>query len=108
MLKKTIFLILPFISSFALGQNINVHVDNAIYDRVINANAFAYGYQEMVSDGQGGKMPNPQSKESFVAENIEEDLKERTINYEVMVSRREAELLQSENSKTDIKPKRKR
>ncbi len=35
----------------------------------------AFGYQDMISDGQGGQIANPQSKAQFIQQKVDEHFK---------------------------------
>lgn len=64
-----------------VNYNINLTIPDALALEMVNLFAPEFGYSEMIPDGLGGEIPNPQTKAQFVNDYMQVMIKSYTKNY---------------------------
>jgi hypothetical protein len=81
---------------------LSITVPNNIATRVADAICNLNGYQETISDGNGGTIPNPQTKLEFVKHYVINVLKNQVISYEGRIAADAANLAAIQTAQAEI------
>jgi hypothetical protein len=72
MKKLLIVFVLFFFHNVVFAETLTITTANKSLQGFLSDLVYEWGYQDQVDDGQGGKMPNPQTKAEYGIEKMEE------------------------------------